>query len=329
MRRLPLLSSSSARARRGLVLLGSAGLALGFAGCKAAPKPFPDETELAPAPVRIAFAPPEGVPVVERSVQTRTERARGAAAAAQESVTAVLESTFTKAGDGYVLTQRVPEIHISQNGTEVQSELAELVTKFPVTVRLANDGSFVELTNGDEIETALRAAITDPQQQDAVLAAFTPEALEQETKAEWATKYGELLGREVNVGMAWYGVETLGTSGGDELAYVLEHKLTQIRQTEHGREAVVVFSCPLAPKDAADPAAMQRAWEERRSLPLEPTVSCAGQQIVALEPFAPKSTELEVKAAPAHDGAAPVEVSFSRSVHTERIGPAAPAPKAP
>ncbi|MBX5481432.1 MAG: hypothetical protein IRZ16_06235 [Myxococcaceae bacterium] len=296
---------------------------LGLAGCKAAPRPFPapDETRVIAEPIRAEFHPPEGQPIRERSTQTRVEAPSGGAPAT-EVLEAEMESTFTRDGEDWRLVQRVPSVKLTENGTEVQNELAQLVTKFPITVRIASDGSFVELLNAEEIETALREAFPDPRMQEMVLSSFTPQAVEQEAKSEWTSKYGDLLGRDLRAGMAFYTVESVGTSRGD-VAFVLERKVTGTRLGDEGREVVFELSCPTKAEKAANPEAAQQALTAKGNPELEPSVKCKGSQVLGLEPFVPRSTQLEVNALLGADTKEPLEMIFTRKVQTEKVGAAA------
>lgn len=300
-----------------------AGAACAFA-CKAAPQPFAEETVVSAVPVRPAFNPPQDVAITERSSQVRVER-RAGGPPATEAVEARLQSTFVREKAGWRLTQRVPSIRLLQNGAELHSELAQLVTKFPITVQLASDGSFVQLLNASEIEEALRSAFEDPRQVEVVLAAFTPEAVERQSRAEWMNKYGDLLGRDLVPGMAFYGVETVGTSRG-EITFVVERRVTGTRLGEHGRELVLSLSCPVESAQTADPIAAQRALDDRGNPELEKSVKCHGEQVVGLDPFVPRATTLEVKAVATPSGEEPLEVVFTRKVRTDPLRPSSPNP---
>lgn len=263
------------------------------AACKSGPQPFPDTNEVAAAPVRIAFRPPLDRTLVERSVQTRSELAP-TGGSATESVIATLESQFEQMpGGGYTLTQRVPTIQIEQNGAPIDSELAQLVTKFPMKVEVAKDGAFVQLLNAEEIEKVLRSAFTDPAQADAILQSLTPEALEAQARAEWNSKYGAFLGRDVEPGFAWYEMDSVATTGG-EYPYLLERKIVGTRQGGEGRELVIALSCPASAEQAARPESAKQLLSARGNPALTPDMTCKGQQVVGVEPFAPISTALEL-----------------------------------
>lgn len=281
--------------------------------CKSAPKPFPDDPS-APVPaVRIRFAPKDGTELRERLVNLRTERS--SAGELQESVTFVMNSRFERAGEGWMLTQTVPEVSISVNGQKIESNLAQLVTKFPVQVRLAADGTFVRLLNDQQIVDVVRAELPEDASEQLV-SAFSPEAIEEQTRKEWNDKYGELLGRELAEGSAWYTVESLLTTQG-EVTYVLEHAFSGTRTGEQGLEVVISHNCPTSPDKAKRADAMEAALQAKGNPALEPSITCAGQQVLAVDPFVPLSNTLEVRARGKEPSGQPFDVSFNREVRRE------------
>jgi hypothetical protein len=248
--------------------------------CKAAPRPFPD-AESAPAAIRVAFLPPDRTPIVERLSTTRVEGPDGGREV--ETVHATLTSTFERAGEGWLLTQRLSDVRAERGGSEVESPLLTLMTRFPIKLRLAKDGAFVRLANPEDAEAAIRATLPDPEQATVVLGYLTPEAIEREAKLEWNGKYGDLLGRDVVPGHAWYAWEVVPLAGGAKLGYVLERKLLQARD---------------------DPA-------------LEPTVACNGEQVIGLEPFVPRSIRLELNAAPKDPSGGQRRLAWTRTMRTQ------------
>jgi hypothetical protein len=286
-----------------------------WVACKAAPSPFPDDDRVSPPPVRVTFRPPEGTPIVERLATVRKEEPQTGGEV--QSVNATLTSTFRRSGDGWILTQQLSEVRAERGGVAVQSPFLELMTRFPVQVRLAKDGSFVRLANPEDAQAAIRAQFDDPQQAAVVLRYFTPEAIEQQARLEWNGKYGELLEREVLPGHAWYDWETLPLTGGAELSYALERKVKEVRRGARGLELVLALSCPASPEAAANSIALRRLLESREGSELEPTVSCTGEQVLGLDPFLPRSLRLELSAAPKDAGGTPRKLAMTRSVRTE------------
>ncbi|HYX90101.1 MAG TPA: hypothetical protein VE782_00960, partial [Myxococcaceae bacterium] len=65
--------------------------------------------------MRVAFRPPEGTPIVERLATVRREGAEPEGEA--QSVTATLTSTFERAGDGWLLTQRLSDVRAERGGS--------------------------------------------------------------------------------------------------------------------------------------------------------------------------------------------------------------------
>lgn len=297
------------------VAMAVASLAVLFA-CKSAPKPFPEPTQVAAAPVRADFKPPLAQEIVERSVTSRAEQVVGGSNV-EESVTATLQSSFEKLEDGYRLTQVMPEVIVVRNGQRVENPLVQFVTKLPIIVKLAPDGSFVELMNPQDVERVIRESF--PQQQaDAILKYFASNALEAQARREWNAKYGAFLGRDVAPGFAWYAVESIATNVGQEVPFVLERKVRGVRQGERGRELVIDFACPTSPSTAANPDAMQATLEEQGGPALDPSLSCRGEQIVALDPFLPVSSTLEVTANATLETGAKANLLFMRTVRTEQ-----------
>ncbi len=292
-------------------------LALALGACKSAPQPFKDDGELAPAPVRVDFRPAAGETIVERSNTQRTER-RGAASV-QEVVRATMESRFDRRERGWALTQAVSEIDVSHGGQRIDNPLVQLVTKFPIRVRLAEDGAFVELENPDEITSAVKESFPNPEEAKVMLQYFAPEALEAQVRREWEGKYGGLLGREVAPGYALYQVESTTTGDGVEIFYVVERKVAGVRTRDHGRELVLTISCPVRTDDAARPEEMRLKLEEAGVPALNASVRCEGEQVVGLEPFAPRGTAQQVTAKVDGEGG-PVEILLVKETKTAKVG---------
>lgn len=295
-----------------------ASLALVVAACKSAPQPFPEPTQVQTPPSRIVFQPPLQKEVVERSTTTRAEQ--GQAGMVEESVTATMNSRFDAEGQGFKLTQAISSVEVTRNGERIDNPLVSLVTRFEVIVKLAEDGSFVELLNPEAAEKAVRETFPDARQAEEILKYFTADALEAQAREEWRNKYGEFLGRDVYQGMAWYGLEGISTSAGEEISYVLQRKVVGVRQGDFGRELVIEYSCPLKSELAQNADAMQRLLEEKGAPALDPTVTCSGEQRVALEPFMPLTNTLEVTASPTLKNGQKVSLILKKNVRTETEG---------
>jgi hypothetical protein len=303
---------------RGSLSAAASLLVLLSGGCKSAPQPFSGpEGDIAAGAVRVNFQPPAGEQIVERSMTQRTER-RGQAGV-EEVVKATLNSRFDRRERGWTLTQGVTDVEVRHAGKLIDNPLVQLVTRFPIRVRLAEDGAFVQLENPEEIETAIREVFTDPNEAKVMLQYFAPEALEAQVRREWEGKYGGLLGREVAPGFAVYQVDSVTTADGAELFHVVERKVTGVRRRDHGRELVLEISCPLRVQDAARPEEMMRKLEEAGSPPLNASVRCEGEQVVGLEPFVPRSTAQQVIARVEGAEGGPVEIRVVKELRTESI----------
>ncbi|MGA9521804.1 MAG: hypothetical protein WBV82_10080 [Myxococcaceae bacterium] len=274
-------------------------------GCKAGPRPFPEPQEPPPEAIRIEFEPPRGRTLVEHSTVTRTKR-DPEGTAHKERVEATLHSRFEPNDEGYVFTQEIPSVRVTRDGVPVESPLVQLVTGFPLRVQLAKDGAFVRLLNPEDAEAAVRKAFPKPEEAEAVLRFFTPGALEAQARREWDSRYGELFGRNLRKGSVWYGVETLEV-GGEQHPYLVERRVEGTKPTVEGRDLVIHLGCPATVQAAADPEAARQVLEAADIEEVRP-VECDGEQLVALNPFLPRSTILEVRSGP---------VVFRREVRTE------------
>ncbi len=293
-------------------------------GCKSAPKVFPDREAgpIAPAATRVVFRPPAGEPIVEKSVTRRGERQ--GQVRNEEIVAATLETRFDRTERGWTMTQAVSSVEYRRNGTSIDNPLVQFMTRFPIRALLAEDGTFVRLDNPEQIQTAIAQTFTDPNERAVMQDYFSPEAVEAQVKREWEGKYGGLLGREVAAGYALYQVESLATLD-SEVFYVTERKVEGTRVAADGRrELVLSVSCPLRLEEAANGEAMRRALEEAGAPALNASVRCEGEQVIGLEPFAPRSMAQQVLAkVDGQDG--PLELVLVKETRTESAGGAATA----
>ena len=311
--------------RPGVALLFAALLAVAFVGvgCKSAPQPFKGEPDVAPATVRVDFKPAAGETIVEESFTQRTER-RGQTQV-QEVVRTTMESRFDRRERGWSFSQAITQIEVTHNGQRIDNPLVQLVTKFPLRVRLAEDGAFVELENPEEVTRAVQESFPNPEEAKVMLQYFAPEALEAQVRREWEGKYGGLLGREVGPGNALYQVESTTTGDGEEIFYVVERKVAGVRTRDHGQELVLTITCPLRPDDAALPEQMRARLDEAGTPPLNASVRCEGEQVVGLTPFAPRGTAQQVTAKVDGEGG-PVEILLVKEMKTVSVGPSTSAP---
>ncbi len=310
-------SSSSNRCSPALAALLCAGLLA--VGCKSAPQVFPDKGggPIAPEATRVTFQPPAGERIVEKSVTQRTERQ--GQTRNEEVVRATLESRFDRAERGWTLTQGMQAVEYRHNGTVVENPLVQFMTRLPIRARLAEDGTFVRLDNADEIQAAIGAAFSDPNEVAVMREYFAPEAVEAQVRREWEGKYGGLLGREVAAGHALYQVESLATESA-ELFYVTERKVQGTRTAADGtRELVLSVSCPTSVDAAANAEELRRKLDEAGAPALHPGVRCEGEQIIGLQPFVPRSLAQQIMVKVEGKGG-PLELVLVKETRTESVG---------
>lgn len=295
-------------------------LALAVLGCKRAEVRGPSSA--GGAALRLEFSPPADRWITERSITTRTEAFTSPDRRATpwvESVEATLRSRFHRAADVWELTQEVPSVTVKRNGEAVQSKLVDLVTRFPLKVQLGLEGAFVKHLNPEDAEAAVRAVFTEPREAEAILEYFRPEALAEQARREWEGKYGGLFARDLSPGQTFYGVETVGLSSGEQLAYGVERRVVGWTSSEHGQALALRISCLGAPQGEAK-AALERLMAERQVDALEPSVVCEGEQLVAANPFVPVRTTMRLVAHPkARDGRQPVEVALEKSTAVVKL----------
>lgn len=288
--------------------LSSVALAVAVSGCKTAPTPGPtgaSDIAVAATPLRIAFVPPDGKLLQERSTTTRTEG----------EVTERIEATMTSRYDrlkeaGWALTQWVPKLEISRNGAKVESPLVELVTRFPVKVQLAVDGAFVRLMNPEDAEAAIQSTFPDPVQAATWLHFFSAEAIEQQSRREWESKYAGLFNRNLREGAKLYSLESLVT-GETPRYFLVERTLSGRTQSPFGEAAVFTLRCSGDAKALQQDEGVARLLKLWGDPELEPSVQCEGQQLIAISPFVPTRSWLRVTAKPS---AETPEVTMHREV---------------
>lgn len=280
------------------------------AGCareKGGPTFETDEAQSRPA--RLSFAPPPGRLLHERSVTTRADPD------GTEKVEATITSRYDRQQDGWLLTQWVPQVKVTRNEQEVPPQpLVDLVSKFPLKVQLAADGAFIQFTNPGDAQAAVRSTFANPEQERQVMAFFTPEAIEKQARQEWEDRYGGLFGRDLSEATVLYTVESFALSDGTQVRYVLERRFKDVAPSAQGDAAVLAMRCIGRAEEVAKIPAAARALEASGDASLEPSVSCDGQQIVALAPFLPVKRWLRLSARPKAGNGALVDVTLSREV---------------
>jgi hypothetical protein len=183
----------------------------------------------------------------------------------------------------------------STGGTEVDTWVDDVLTRFTLRVRLAADGTFVKLVSPESALEALRQVVPAGTDAAALERFFSPEVLEARTRREWEARYAGLFRRNLMEGQRIWAVDALPL-GDTQVAYVLERTVQGTRDTDYGDALVLSLRCLDAlPADA--PAELTDAWETAGRPQLTPGVTCEGEQLVARGRFVPVSRELTVKAA--------------------------------
>lgn len=261
-----------------------------MASCTKPPPPLVPEAGV--PPVRLEFRPPVDRALTERTQSTRTVEQGGQRRT--ESVEMTTVTRFTAAENGWELAQTVSRAQLSRDGTPVSSPVDGLLTRFPLSVRLASDGAFVKVNNAGEALKALRALVPAGQSLGALEAFWAPESVETRARQEWEAKYGGLFQRNLAVGQHTWAVDRFPLLEG-EAVYLLERTVTGTRLTDQGEALVLSLRCLAALPEAA-PEELQEVMQAAGSPPLTPGVSCEGEQVVARGLFVPVSRTLTVRA---------------------------------
>jgi hypothetical protein len=302
-----------------LPVLTLASLALLATACRGPVQAGPSFTTLPLAPgerPQVVFLPPLGVPLVEETTTVRTEAAwEGGNLAAPRTSRVELEtaSTWRRGEEAWVVDQRVRSVKATVDGKPVEDPLLVLTTAFPVELRFASDGAFVELLNREAVGQAVEAAFPDAARRQAVLEFFTPEAVEEQARLDWDARHGGLFGRPLEVDHPLYAVEATAV-GQLPLAYVLERRLRGTAETSWGKALVLEQRCVQEAAKAVDPAGWTAAWEARGKPALDPSLGCEGEQLFSIEPFVPLRSRLRLHARPAGgEGRVAGELTWERT----------------
>lgn len=256
----------------------------------------------APLPVRLDFRPPVGRVLTETATTAR-EVVRGDARA-EDAVELTTETRFTPAGGGWLMTQTVSKARLTRGGEPVATPVVDVLKRFPLQVRLAADGTFVEVVDEEAALKALHEVVPSGWAEE-LERFFEPEALTRRTRSEWEAKYGGLLGRNLEVGQRTWAVGRL-VVGAEEVVYVLERTVTGTEPTLFGDALTLALRCldklpegeeapsdPYAARGA--PAELREVYEAAGSPALTPGVTCTGEQVVARGLFVPVQRGLTVK----------------------------------
>ncbi len=259
--------------------------------CQARPPLVPPPAP--PPPLRLDFRPPEGRVLVE-SVKTTRTVARGGARVTEKVVLRPV-TRFTKAEGGWLLTQTVPQARLSREGTPVDTRVDDVLERFTLQVRLAADGTFVEVVDAEAALRAVREVVREGPEVAELERFFAPEALVERTRAEWERKYGGLFQRNLQEGQRAWTVERLPVGEGEAVVYVLERMVQGTEPTDYGDALTLALRC-LDTVPAGAPEALRAVYAQAGSPALTPGVTCEGEQVVARARFVPVRGSLTVRA---------------------------------
>jgi hypothetical protein len=246
----------------------------------------------APPPVRLDFRPPVDRALTERVQSSRVVERGGSRQAEEAEMTTV--SRFTPAENGWQLVQTVSRARMTRGGAPVETVVDDVLSRFPMRIRLAADGAFVKVVNADEGLKALRQVVPAGPQAGPLEAFFAPESIETRARRAWQARYGGLLQRNLTVGQHTWGVDSF-PAGDTEVVYLLQRTVSGTELTDQGDALVLSLRCLDAVPDDA-PAQLREALEEAGAPALTPGVTCEGEQAVARGYFVPVRRSLTVRA---------------------------------
>jgi len=241
-------------------------------------------------PLRLEFLPPADS-VLTETVKSSVRR-DGAPGAQEADMTTV--ARFTADQGGWLLTQRVTQARYSRDGAPVQTLVDDVLTRFPLRVRLAADGTYVQVVDPEAARVALQAVAPEGQELLALERFFSPESLEARTRDEWEMRYGNLYGQGLSPGRSTYVVGSVPL-GGQEVTFVLERTFTGTLLTEYGEVVVLTLRCLDAPVDKMTAEVRQMLWREEYP-PLTAGVQCEGEQLLGKGRFLPVRRGLTLRA---------------------------------
>lgn len=244
----------------------------------------------APPPARLEFRPPDDSALTE-SLKSSVGRS-GAPGTQDAELTTV--TRFTPEQGGWLLTQRVTQARYTREGTPVETLVDDVLTRFPLRVRLAGDGTFVRVVEPEAALAALAAVAPAGQDVSLLEGFFAPEALEARTRAEWEVKYGGLYGHAWEPGARSFVVGTVPL-GGREVTYLLERAFSGTVPTEHGEAMLFTLRCLEAPGAEAAQQVLE-ALSQAGDPELTPGVQCEGEQLLGRGRFIPVRRGLTLRA---------------------------------
>lgn len=269
--------------------LASVALLMMTAGaCQTRPPLMPPGGE--PPPMRLDFRPPVGRALTEVVSSTR-EVARGDVRS-EDGAELTTVTRFTPVEGGWLLTQAVSRAQLTLAGAPVDTRVDDVLARFPLKVRLAADGTFVEVVNADAARQALHEVVPEGEE-EALEDFFAPEAVAERTRREWEMKYGGLLRRNLSLGQRTWALGSAATGRG-EVTFVLERTVMGTEATDFGDALTLSLRC-LDDVPEGAPAELREIYEAAGSPELTPGVTCEGEQVVGRALFVPVRRGLTVR----------------------------------
>jgi hypothetical protein len=244
----------------------------------------------APPPLRLEFQPPVTAALFET---VKSSVLRSGAPGAQEAEVSTV-TRFTPEQGGWLLTQYVTRAQYTRDGAPVETLVDDVLTRFPLRVRLAADGTYVRVVEPGAALAALKEVAPEGQDLSALESFFAPEALDARTRAEWEVKYGALYGRGLEPGAHIYVVGTVPLRG-REVTYLLERTFTGTLLTEYGEAVVFTLRC-LAEPGAEAPEGVRETLRLAGNPALTAGVECTGEQLQGRGRFLPVRRSLTLRA---------------------------------
>jgi hypothetical protein len=243
-----------------------------------------------PPPLRLEFLPP-GDSALTETVKSSVRRS-GAPGVQEAEMTTV--TRFTPDQGGWLLTQRVTRARYSLDGAPVETLVDDVLTRFSLRVRLAGDGTYIQVADPGAALTALKEVIPSDLDATPLERFFAPEVLDARTRDEWEVKYGNLYGQALEPGGRTYVVGTVPL-GGREVTYLLERTFTGTLLTEYGEAVVLTLRCLDEPVEQLPAEVRQALWLVGYP-ELTPGVQCEGEQLLGKGRFLPVRRGLTLRA---------------------------------
>lgn len=177
---------------------------------------------LAEEPFAFRFDPTRGqdrVEITQRLHLTRT-REVGELGRQSDEATAEARIVVLRTPQGYTMTVTPLSTKVTRDGQEVTGPLATLQS-LEVVYRLDREGKLVEVEGLGKAVGRVLAALP-PERARAIAELVDPEALAAREKAEWDSRYGDLLGKTVRVGDVWRDRASYEVPGGPTIAYAVK-----------------------------------------------------------------------------------------------------------